>query len=80
MKICVYGREDARQNDGRTWPDGSIEYDAIEAGQVDERGRQCVLRRRHEIGVDGVDRVAGGSARAVAWVLDTRSLVTAEAS
>lgn len=37
------------------WPDGSIELTAIEAGQVDHRGRQCVRRKRHEISADGVD-------------------------
>lgn len=70
------------------WPDGSIELTAIEAGQVDERGRQCVRRKRHEIDAIGVDRVLGTwvsedfyrvnlhpRPRPVAWVLDPRALL-----
>ncbi len=41
------------------WPDGSIELVAIEAGQSDARGRQCVRRKRHEIDASGVDRTWG---------------------
>jgi hypothetical protein len=42
------------------WPDGSIDLTAIEAGQVDAAGRQCVRRKRHEISPQGVDRTWGG--------------------
>lgn len=42
------------------WPDGSSELITIEAGQTDDRGRQCVRRKRHEIDASGIDRV-------VAW-------------
>lgn len=41
------------------WPDGSIELTAIEAGQVDKQGRQCVRRKRHEIDARGVDLTWG---------------------
>jgi hypothetical protein len=68
------------------WPDGSVELTAIEAGQVDVQGRQCVRRRRHEIGAAGVDSVPSIESgrglitearlrRSVIWVLDPRSLL-----
>lgn len=64
------------------WPDGSIEYTAIEAGIEDEQGRQCCRRRKHEIDQAGNDRALGTwfgprlfvldpkPARPVSWVLD----------
>lgn len=75
---------DSVERDG--WPDGSIELTAIEAGQVDRQGRQCVVRRRHEIDRFGVDRALlreepadphGSPGRPVTWVLDPRALLGA---
>lgn len=70
------------------WPDGSIELTAIEAGQVDGQGRQCVRRRVHEIDANGLDLVIGIGVegrmdpvreeprrRPVSWVLDPRALL-----
>lgn len=57
------------------WPDEGYELDAIEAGQVDAKGRQCVRRKRHEITPAGVDmcpssRTGGVVAKPVSYVLD----------
>lgn len=70
------------------WPDGSYEVVAIEAGQVDADGRQCVRRKRHEISAAGADVAmpyhvdaavdepwSYGHERPVVWILDPRPLL-----
>lgn len=72
------------------WPDGSYELIAIEAGQRDAKGRQHVVRRKHEV-VGGFEcayeqeRPGGtwvlrSSARRVTHVLDPRRLLEGSAA
>lgn len=94
--VVIVGKErgthvlivEAIERDG--WPDGTYELIAIEAGQRDANGRQCVVRRKHEI-VGGFDCAyekedPGGkwilksSARPVSHVLDSRALLEGEAT